>query len=92
MEQKTTHTKERTRANEHLLGMMTPEQRLEDRRLFVQNLGDVLSQTRENIAGLELEDEDTLYIVFTNGYKRHVNIAMDSYMGIVKDVVKQGLC
>lgn len=89
MEQKTTHTTERTRACEDMLGMMTPEQRLEDRRLFVQNLGELLSQTRTNIVACELEDNDTAVVIFNNGYRQRINIAMDSYIAIVRDVCKQ---
>lgn len=58
-----------------------------DRKLFVKNLGDLLSQTGEQILSAELDDNDIVTIHFEGGDKK-VNVAMDSYTAIIKDVLK----
>lgn len=68
------------------------KKQLEDKQLFVNNLGWLLSQTRNQVKACEyyqLENGDEIVdIVFTNGYKKTVNINMNSYLAIVKDVAK----
>lgn len=65
---------------------------LEDRKLFVRNLGWLLSQTREDVISCELvsekPDEEYVVITFKGGYQRRVNVHMDSYAAIVRDVAK----
>lgn len=58
-----------------------------DRKLFVKNLGELLSQTGEQILSAELDDNEIVTIHFEGGDKR-VNVAMDSYVAIIKDVLK----
>ena len=61
---------------------------IEDRKLFVHNLGLLLSQTRNNIASCELDDYDIVTILYARGCEKQVNVACDSYTAIIKDVVK----
>lgn len=55
---------------------------------LVKSLGEALSLIRENISHLELLDEDTVVICYEHGYRRNVNIHMDSGLAIIKDVLK----
>lgn len=80
------------RANEALAAFMYEPDALEDRRLFVRNLGWLLSQTREGVVSCELvsekPDEEYVAITFKGEYQRLVNVHMDSYAAIVRDVAK----
>lgn len=76
------------RANESKLGKMSPEQLWNDRRQFVRNLGDLLEQTRENIIGADLNDDETVSVFYSNGHVEHICVAMDSYMAIIRDVTR----
>lgn len=58
------------------------------KREFIQSLESTLKLTREGITSLELEDEETLLIHFKNNYTKKVNIACNSALAIIKDVVK----
>ena len=60
----------------------------EDRKLFVENLGWLLSQTRTGVVSATLED-DIVTVTFDNGYKRRVNVACDSYIVIIRDVARK---
>lgn len=60
----------------------------EDRRLFVHNLGFLLSQTREGVVSAELRDDDVVVIRFEDGGLQSVNVKCDSYMAIIRDVAK----
>lgn len=60
-----------------------------DRALFVENLGYLLSQTREGIAGCYLDNDEVVHVQFKGGSERLVNVACDSYMAIIRDVTKQ---
>lgn len=59
---------------------------LKDRKLFVENLGDLLSQTNMQVISAELDDNEIVTVHLEGGEMR-VNVNMDSYMGIVTDVV-----
>ena len=64
-----------------------------DKALFVQNLGALLAQTREGVAGCSYShnreaEKETVTIHYTNGHKRDVNVSMDSYLVLVRDVAK----
>ena len=67
---------------------MNDFQRREDRELFVQNLGELLRQTREKIDRAWLDDRDIVHVVYENGSQRLANVQWDSYMGIIRDVLK----
>ena len=58
-----------------------------NRKLFVKNIGELLSQTSEQVLSAELDDNEIVTIHFVGGDKK-VNVAMDSYVAIIKDVLK----
>lgn len=75
-------------ANENKTMFASPEEMAIDKGLFVTNLAGLLRQTREDVVDLALsEDGETVTILFDGGGTRRVNIACDSYLAIVKDVV-----
>ena len=76
------------RANEVHAAYISNEEALQDKALFVHNLGELLSQTRCSITGAELKDEDTVIIRYKCGYEDTVNIRHDSYLAIIRDVCK----
>lgn len=80
------------RANETWAGalysMGDKEGCLKDRKLFVENLGELLSQTKHRVVGAELDDNEIVKVFFVGGIYRKVNVNMDSYLGIIKDVLK----
>lgn len=59
-----------------------------DRKQFVENYGWLLTQTREGIVGAYLDDQEVVHVVFRGGHEKRVNVAMDSYMAIIRDVGK----
>ena len=63
---------------------------LEDKALFVAWLGELLSMTREEVVRCYLWDEDTLVIRWKGGYEKHVNIAANSRLAIIKAAVDCG--
>ena len=65
---------------------------LKDREQFVRNLGWLLSQTREGVKRCELVDGETeneRVCVYYKGGHREINVHMDSYMAIVRDVSRR---
>lgn len=66
---------------------------IEDRERFVENLGWLLAQTREGVTGCELvnaeQEGEHVLITYQGGHKRPVNVHMDSYAAIVRDVAKR---
>lgn len=81
------------KANEAVAEILIEEAALEDRKQFVENLGWLLSQTRDEVIECKLEvvsrgDECAEYVVITyiNGRQRKVNVSMDSYAAIIRDV------
>ena len=64
----------------------------DDRRLFVRNLGWLLSQTRCGVVSCELYgDQDREYVIarYDHGGKREIDVTEDSYLAIIKDVTKR---
>ena len=64
----------------------------DDRRLFVRNLGWLLSQTRCGVVSCELyEDQDREYVIawYDHGGKREIDVTADSYPAIIRDVAKR---
>lgn len=59
-----------------------------DREQFVYNLGWLLSQTCEGIKGAYLDDQEYVHVVYSDDYEVLANVNMDSYLAIIKDVVK----
>ena len=75
-------------ASETRATYMHPDLALNDRKQFVYNLGVLLSQTREGIVGAYLDDQETVHVVYKGGHEELINVNMDSYMAIVRDVTK----
>lgn len=64
----------------------------DDRRLFVRNLGWLLSQTRCGVVSCELYgDQDREYVIvrYDHGGKWEIDVTADSYLAIVGDVTKR---
>ena len=64
----------------------------DDRRLFVRNLGWLLSQTRCGVVSCELYgDQDREYVIarYDHGGKREIDVTADSYLAIVRDVTNR---
>ena len=76
-------------ANETAVMFADKETALKDRKLFVHNLGVLLSQTRESVAGCVLDDHECVHIQFENGYELKVCVECDSYIAIARDVCKK---
>lgn len=55
---------------------------------LVEVLGQLLSLTREGIEGAVLADNDTVKVIYDNGYEKTVNIRMNSGLAIIRDVCK----
>ena len=76
------------KANEAMAAYMPKDLAFEDRQLFVKNLGELLSQTREEVIKCELDENEIVTVFFKNGYTKKVNVRMDSYLAIIRDVTK----
>lgn len=78
------------RANESLVAFMQDKGAVEDRELFVKNLGWLLSQTREGLVSCELinaeQGDEHVLVTYRGGATRKINTYMDSYAAIVRDV------
>lgn len=77
------------KADETSAAFMNDADALEDRKQFVENLGELLSQTREGIESCELNEDEIVTIHFRCGAVRMVNVRLDSYAAIIKDVMKK---
>jgi hypothetical protein len=75
-------------ANETDAAHLDRKKAFEDRQLFVHNLGELLSQTRERIIGASLSKEELVTITYDGGYTQKINVNMDSYMAIIRDVAR----
>ena len=75
-------------ANEVRAMYMNDEDALNDRKLFVHNLGMLLAQTREDIVGAELGDHELVTVKYNCGHEVIVNVNHDSYLAIIRDVCK----
>jgi len=58
-----------------------------DRKLFVENLGRLLRQTRQNIESAELID-DVVKLKYKGGAEKEINVACCSYNAIIYEVSK----
>jgi hypothetical protein len=72
---------------------MDEQDAIHDREIFVHNLGELLSQTRDGVVSCELIDaeKDTEHVVVTykGGGTRKINTCMDSYAAIIRDVASR---
>lgn len=78
-------------ANESRAAFLTDEESWRDRCLFVKNLGILISQTREQVESCELLKGNLVKVNYRCGHTKIVNVNLDSYAGIVRDVTKHGL-
>lgn len=77
------------KANENIAMYMDEKAAKADRKLFVRNLGELLSQIREDVISTELDDDEMVTITYVGGYTRKVNVMADSYLAIISDVAKR---
>ena len=75
-------------ANETYSVFVSDDLALKDRKLFVHNLGELLSQTREGIVGAEPDDDEIVTVTYKGGHTVQINVNMDSYLAIIRDVTK----
>lgn len=73
------------RANE--MGSFFAGKDVEDKALFVAWLGELLSMTREGISRCYLADNDMVVVCWKDGYTKLINIAANSRMAIIREVV-----
>lgn len=80
------------RANETMAGSMNEEGAIRDRELFVRNLGELLSQTRDGVVSCELIDAEKptehVLVTYRGGGTRRIGTYIDSYAAIIRDVAK----
>ena len=80
------------RANETMAGFMNEKDAIRDRELFVDNLGWLLSQTRDGVIGCELIDAEKptehVLVTYRGGGTRRIGTYIDSYAAIIRDVAK----
>lgn len=78
------------RASEDLENYVPEEEAIAIRRQFVRNLGWLLSQTRDGVLSCELEvpakGVEHVVIKYINGGEKRVNVSLDSYAAIIRDV------
>lgn len=81
------------RADESIAMFMDEQDAIRDREIFVHNLGELLSQTRDGVVSCELIDAEkpTEHVVVTykGGGTRKINTYIDSYAAIVRDVARR---
>lgn len=77
------------RANETAAMYTSDAEARADRKLFVMQLGILLSQTREGVESATLDDEEIVTVKYRNGHEIYVNVNMDSYAAIIRDVMKR---
>ena len=81
------------RANESMAMLMDEQDAIHDREIFVHNLGELLSQTRDGVVSCELIDaeKDTEHVLVTyrNGYTKKIGTYVDSYAAIIRDVASR---
>lgn len=77
------------KANEKIMVGKPAAQALADRKLFVRNLGWLLSQTRQRIESCELSDDDIIIVKYQNGCSWQFEIGNDSYLDIIRYIVNR---
>lgn len=79
---------ENSRASETAAMNMCTADAYQDRKLFVHNLGELLSQARERVVCAYLDDNDQVHVQYRSSHEKVINVACDSYLAIVRDVTK----
>ena len=81
------------RANETAAAFMSDEDAIRDREIFVHNLGDLLSQTRDGVVSCELinaeKPSEHVLVTYKGGGTRKICTHMDSYAAIIRDVARR---
>ena len=81
-----------TRANEAAAAYLDQAGAIRDRELFVRNLGELLSQTRDGVVSCELIDAEKptehVLVTYRGGGTRRIGTYIDSYAAIIRDVAK----
>ena len=81
------------RANESMAMFMDEQDAIHDREIFVHNLGELLSQTRDGVVSCELIDAEKptehVLVTYKGGGTRKIGTYMDSYAAIVRDVAQR---
>lgn len=77
------------RANERVASRMDEKAAKADRKLFVRFLGELLSMTRMGVISAKLDDDEIVTVMYEDGSARKVNVEADSYIAIIRDVVKR---
>lgn len=65
-----------------------PKESMDDRKQFVENLGWLMSQTREGVVSAYLDDREVVHVVRRRGKELLVDVTCDSYMAIIRDVAR----
>jgi hypothetical protein len=72
---------------------MDEQDAIHDREIFVHNLGELLSQTRDGVVSCELIDAEKpsehMVVTYRNGYTKKIGTYMDSYAAIIRDVASR---
>lgn len=80
------------RANETMAMFMDEQDAIHDREIFVHNLGELLSQTRDGVVSCELIDAEQptehVLVTYKGGGTRRICVHIDSYAAIIRDVAK----
>lgn len=81
------------RANEAMAAFMGKQDAIHDREIFVHNLGELLSQTRDGVTGCELinaeKGTEHVLVTYKGGATRKIYTHMDSYAAIIRDVARR---
>ena len=81
------------RANETAAAFMSDEDMTRDREIFVHNLGELLSQTRDGVVSCELIDAEKptehVLVTYKGGGTRKIGTHIDSYAAIIRDVARR---
>lgn len=73
-------------ANERLLIFASDEANRSDKAVFVQNLGWLLRQTREQVEHCFLDEQEVVHILFRGGHEKRVNVRGNSYAAVIREV------
>ena len=60
-----------------------------DRQELIISLESLLIKADRGVSSLQMVNEDTIVIIFNNGVYKKVNIAGDSNLQIIKDLVEK---
>lgn len=73
-------------ANEAAMMFSSDEANHHDKAVFVQNLGWLLRQTREQVEHCFLDEQEVVHILFRGGHEKRVNVRGNSYAAVIREV------